>query len=174
MIFRNVGLRQLVGLHVPRIAHSFALVMKRLIAEVVMCVGLCGALCAQASEEIVLLAKDAKIDGPTAKYDPAAKAIRYWGSTNVIVSWSVQLPARGSYRIFMTYAAPKPATEGELSIGELRTKFLPVSTGGWGKYSEQDIGPVLLRKPGSVELSLQLTKPASGWDFQKVRLVKED
>jgi hypothetical protein len=145
-----------------------------LLTALLLCLGLFGAPCLQAADEIVLLAKDAKIDGPSARYDPVAKAIRYWGGTNVVVSWSIQIPAKGTYRVFMQYASPRQAEEGQIAIGDLKTRFLTVSTGAWGNYAEQDIGPVLLRKPGSAEFSLRFTKPASGWDFQKVRLVKED
>jgi len=154
--------------------------MRKLILPVILYVGLCNALAAQAADEIVMEAGAAKIDGPDARYDdkPGTKAIRYWNNTNVVVSWSVQIPARGAYRVLLTYASPQKdpdSNQAEISIGNQTTTFSPVSTGGFGNYAEQDIGPVLLRKPGQAEVKLRFIRMKSlGWDFQKIRLVKED
>jgi len=132
---------------------------------------------ALAADEIVLPAKDAKLAGPDAKYENAYKAICSWRNTNIVATWTVQIPAKGAYRVFLTYStlATSAGNEAEITIGNQRAAFSIAATRGWDDYAEHDIGPVLLRNPGSAELSLKVTKiKTKVWNVRMLRLVKED
>lgn len=134
-------------------------------------------IAADEPKEILLPASQAKIEGK-ARYDdsPANKCIRYWDGTNIVLRWSFNVPARAAYRVFVTYCTPGggPGNEAEVAVGSQVAKFQYEATGGWGKFEEKDIGPLLLRTPGPAELSVKITKrKGHAWDFRSVRLVPE-
>lgn len=134
---------------------------------------------ADGSGEILLPSKAAALEGPDAKYDDGAefKCIRNWKSTNVVLRWSFDVPAKAAYRVYVTYAAPNDATgcEAELATGNQVAKFMVKTTGDWRKFVETDLGPILLRKPGPAELTIRVTRKMGGsvWDFRSLRLVPE-
>ncbi len=134
---------------------------------------------ADEAKEILLPTKDAKMEGPDVRYDDGAeyKCIRSWKSTNVVLTWSFNVPAKAAYRIFVTYAAPNDAngSEAEIATGGQVARFFLQPTGDWRKFVERDLGPILLRKPGPAELTVRVTRKAGGsvWDFRSLRLVPE-
>jgi hypothetical protein len=151
--------------------------MKHVLALLVFCGVTAVASAADEPKEILLPTSQAKIEGK-ARYDdaPSQKCVRYWDGTNIVLRWSINVPARAAYRVFVTYAAPDGATgnEAEVAVGNQIAKFQLKGSGGWGMFAEQDIGPVLLRTPGPAELSVKITKrKGPAWDFRSVRLVPE-
>jgi len=137
----------------------------------------CACMAADGATEIILAAKDAKVEGPAA-YQSFANAVG-WNNTNAVVSWTVQLPAKGAYRVFLTYATPHAQATNdfaELSLGNQKAVFEIEPTQGWHDQVEHDIGPLLVRSTGSAELTVRLTKVvrAKVWNLRAIRLVKED
>lgn len=125
-----------------------------------------------------LPAAKAKIAGG-ARYDggEAFRCIRYWGSTNVTATWKTEVPAKGTWRVFVTYACPKDlaGSEFEMSLGDQKVNGTTVSTGGWETFKEMDLGPVIFRKPGKIDVVLRVTRmrKSSCWDLRAVRLAPE-
>lgn len=133
---------------------------------------------ADAPPSLVLDGSAAKVTGG-ARYDGSAqqRCIRYWGKTNVVATWSVAVPARGTYRVFATYSCD-PHVAGssyEIQIGNQKANGVVQGTERWGVFKEFDLGPVLFRKPETVEVSLRGTKVVRGtlWDLRSLRLVPE-
>ena len=128
---------------------------------------------------ILLETKDAVIEGD-ARYDGGADfhCLRDWKSTNVVARWQVNIPAKGAYRVLLTYACPHPSAGStiEVDVGTQRASGFTESTGSWQTFKEFDLGPVLLRKPGQTELSVKATYAAHGsvWDLRCVKLARED
>lgn len=131
------------------------------------------------SRVILLPTGEAKVSGG-ARYDDGAayKCIRDWRTTNVVARWAFTLPARGAWRVLLTYACP-PESAGsafEVVAGEQRANGFTRSTGNWTTFKEHDVGPILLRKPGAHELVVRVTRQTGGsvWDLRHVKLARED
>ncbi len=136
-------------------------------------------MAADDSRIILLETKDAKIEGG-GRYDDTNgyKCIRDWKTTNVVARWNFDVPAKGSYRVLLTYACPRDGdgSEIEVNVGTQRANGLTESTGNWTTFKEFDLGPVLLRRPAATELSVKATRAAHGsvWDLRSVKLVREE
>lgn len=130
--------------------------------------------------DIALPTKAAKLEGQPAYYDDATgyKCIRHWRNTNITARWTFDVPAKSAYRVFLTYACPPDITGSgiEVTVGPQRATGFTQSTGGWNRFKEFDLGPVLLRKPGQTELVVRITSivRGNGFDLQSVRLVPEN
>jgi hypothetical protein len=136
-------------------------------------------VCAAAGD-IVLEAVNAKVNaaGSGAKFEPGSdrRCIGFWKSTNVTVSWTVQIPERATYRVVFIYATIAPAPpEVEVTVGGQRANGFAKPTGDWGKFEEADLGPVMVRKPGTVEVVARVTRMvgANAVNLRAVKLVKE-
>lgn len=140
------------------------------------------ALCVRAAEgDVVLEAVNGKVEaaGSGARYEAGLdrRCIGYWKSTNVTVSWRFELKERATYRVILVYAtlAPEPGPEVEVLVGSQKANGFAKPTGDWGKFVELDLGPVLVRKPGTVEVVARVTRMVgvNAVNLRAVRLVKE-
>lgn len=145
--------------------------------------GLAGAV--NAADPIVLDSKDAKIEQPPgdaknmARYETVANrlCVGFWHSTNIVVRWPVNVPAKAAYRMILVVSCIK-GMEGAhvqaMIAGQKADGFVP-STTDWGNFVEWDLGPVLLRKPGATELTVQATSipRGSAMNLRAVKLVPE-
>lgn len=131
---------------------------------------------------VVLEAVSAKIiraAGDTAKFETAGdrRCVGYWHSTNTVVRWTFELKERATFRVVLVYASqcPEPGPEVEVTAGAQKANGFVKPTGDWGKFTEQDLGPVLLRKPGTVEVAARVTRMCGerGVNLRAVKLVKE-
>ena len=128
--------------------------------------------------DVALEASRAKISGG-ARYDrnPDLNCIRYWGSTNVSASWKVDAVPRGTWRVFLTYACPDnmAGSEFEVVVGGQKVTGTTAGTGSWTTFKEMDLGPVILRRAGPVDVVLRIARMAksSAWDVRGLRLVPE-
>jgi hypothetical protein len=160
-------------------ASGMLLPMKQVVAMLMLCALPFATLATEEAKDVFLPTKDARIEGPDAKYDDGAefKCVRNWKSTNIVLRWSFNVPAKAAYRIFVTYAAPYDGEgcEAEVATGSQIARFTVRATGDWRKFEERDLGPILLRQPGPAELSVRVTKKMGGsvWDFRSLRLVQE-
>lgn len=130
--------------------------------------------------DIVLPAKTAALNGKEAIYDdaPGYKCIRHWKNTNITASWKFEVPKKAAYRVFMTYACPPDliGSEIEITAGTQRATGIVQSSGGWNRYKEFDLGPLIFRKTGPLEIVIRATRINRGtaWDLQSMRLVPEN
>ena len=129
---------------------------------------------------IVLPARDATLeagDGTMQFHGKERGVIGHWNSTNSVAAWKVTVPAKATYRVILTIACDVTNAGSEVSVemgGQRATGVVP-DTGGWGVMKDQDLGPVLLRKPGEYELTVRATKrPHSAvMNLKAVKLVPE-
>ena len=137
----------------------------------------CCGLCVAAAEPILLKARDAKVGGGgEAKYESggARDCIGFIHSTNTTITWTAQIPTRGAYRVFAIYSTGPKLGGGafEILIGGQRADGSPVDTGDWGNFKELDLGPVLLRKPGPVEVVVRPTRLINNRHVMNLRAIK--
>lgn len=132
----------------------------------------------EAPRVLTLETRDAKREGG-GRYDPDPKyrCIRDWLQTNMIARWTFDLPARGTYRVIAVYACdPKVAgSTFEIEIGNQKANGTVQSTDRWENFKEYDLGPVLLRKPGPLSVTVRVTRIPRGtaWDLRLLRLVPD-
>lgn len=156
--------------------------VKRFLAFLSVCLLATASPAGDAVETILLHASNATIQagGGTAKFEPGAnrQCVGFWNTTNTVVSWKTRVPAKATYRVVVVYAslASQPGSDVELTIGSQRANGLAKPTGDWGKFVELDLGPVLIRRPGELEVSARATRMGGGggaWNLRAVRLVPE-
>ncbi len=136
---------------------------------------------AETNEAIVLDSKDAVIDaaGGKAQYESKEdrRCVGYWESTNVVVRWTTTVPAKGAWRVAVEYAAqlPDPGPEVEVVAGNQRASGILRPTGDWGKFVLADLGPILFRKAGSIEVTVKTISLCRGHgiNLRGVRLMRE-
>lgn len=129
---------------------------------------------------IVLAARDAKIGGDhQAVYEGGTERdnIGIWRTTNATAVWKFDLPERGAYRVIVVYSCDDNGAGNtfEITVGGQHANGVTASTHGWTKYVELDLGPVILRKPGPMELTARPTRilRTFAMNIQAVRLVRE-
>lgn len=132
---------------------------------------------ASAADTIMLKARDAVVGGDgQGKYEagPARDCIGFWHSTNTTVSWSFDLTNRGTYRVLMVYSTGPKLGGGafEVNVGGQRADGSAIDTGDWGCFMELDLGPVMLRKPGRLELVVRPTRLVNNRHVMNLRGVK--
>lgn len=135
------------------------------------------AFSSRAAETVVdLQSRDAKVTG-NARYVASTDDVGYWGDTNVVMSWIAKIEKAGTYRVKITIAcnAASAGSAFDVRIGSQKANGLTVDTGGWEKYKEYDLGPVILRRPGLIPVEVQATrKVGNTMNVRCVRLVRED
>ena len=136
---------------------------------------------ADGSRTNILDTKNATLEGPNARYDggPDFHCIRDWKNTNIVARWNFDVPAKGAYRVLLTYACPTNlfGSEIEVTVGSQRAGGFTESTGTWITFKEFDLGPLLLRKPGTTEVAVKITRilnKSGAWDLRTVKLVREE
>ena len=103
--------------------------------------------------------------------------IGHWNSTNSVARWKVTVPAKATYRVILTIGCDgnNAGSEVVVEMGGQRATGVVPNTGGWSTMQDQDLGPILLRKPGDYELTVRATKrPHSAvMNLKAVKLVPE-
>ncbi len=129
-----------------------------------------------AGDEIVLESRDAAVTGD-ARYMASTDDVGYWRNTNVVVSWIANVERAGAYRVMITIACDRGSAGAsfDVRVGSQKANGVSSDTGGWEKYKEIDLGPVILRRPGKIPVEVQLTRHyGNGMNVRKIRLVRED
>lgn len=103
--------------------------------------------------------------------------ISFWTGTNKTVKWPVSVPARRTYRLFLQLACDSSEAGSQFEVrvaGQVVNGTVP-GTGGWSKYEQLDMGPVMIRKPGDYDLEIQAVKLTRGglMNLKSVKLVPE-
>ena len=139
------------------------------------------AVLAGTADAITLDAKSATIEDPTheAKYESGGDrmCVGFWHTTNVVVRWTCDVPRKGAYRVILVHAAQisDPGSEVEVTVDGQRANGFVKPTGDWGRFEDADLGPVILRKPGQVEVTVKVTRfwAGRGMNLRAVRLERE-
>ena len=135
-------------------------------------------LCSWAAETISLEAINARVTG-SARYESTTRNIGYWNSPTVHVSWSTNVSVPGTYRVRIVYACQTKSGGATYNVvlGNQKANGTVRETGsGWHTYVEEDLGPVLLRKPGPLTVEVVPTsKPGMAvMNLRKLILVREE
>ena len=125
---------------------------------------------------IVLRARDATIIGD-AKL--AGDKIGSWNSVAAHVVWTTTVARAGTYRVLFEYSCTQQAsgTEFDVLVGSQRANGVVADTGGWGSFTNLDLGPVLVRKAGLLQIEVVPTKSrqkSSLMNLRSVTLRRED
>lgn len=103
--------------------------------------------------------------------------IGHWNGTSNTVSWTFRVPEKKTYRLFITFSCDngQAGSKFEVAIANQIVGGTVSGTGNWGKFEEMDLGPVMLRKPGEVELVIRPTRVARNavMNLRQVKLVPE-
>lgn len=137
-------------------------------------------LAAESTKPTVLHSRDARIEGQgSAKYEsrPEQQNIGVWNTTNTVVKWPTASLGKGVYRVVVVFAC-SPGEEGsdfEVTVGSQRAAGVTVSTGGWTRFAEMDLGPVILRKDGPVDVAVRVIRIKRHWgiNLRELRLIPE-
>ena len=135
----------------------------------------CACSARAAGDEIVLEGRDATVTGD-ARYTASTDDVGYWRSTNVVVSWIANIERAGAYRVLITIACDRGSAGApfDVRVGSQKANGASSDTGGWEKYKEFDLGPVILRRPGKIPVEVQLARHyGNGMNVRKVRLVRD-
>jgi len=132
---------------------------------------------ARAGETIELPAKDAVISGNGHAHlkDAAIPEIAGWDSTNSIVTWKISEVPKGTYKVIAVYSCDDMNAGSKLAVtvGNQHADFVVESTTTWMNYKEADLGPVMIRRPGPVDVTVRITdKPHRfGINLRALKLV---
>lgn len=128
---------------------------------------------------ILLDGKDATLTGGGIRYQPSSdrRCIGFWNGLTNTVGWKVTIPEKRTYRIFVTQSCldPQAGSEFEVAFAGQQASGIVKGSGDWSKFVELDLGPVMVRKPGTYELIIRPTRvPRSTvMNLRSVKLVPE-
>jgi hypothetical protein len=76
---------------------------------------------------------------------------------------------------FIACDSAEAGSKFEVRVAGQAVRSTVPGTGGWSKYEELDLGPVMIRKPGDFELEIHPIKMAHGglMNLKTVKLVPE-
>lgn len=106
-----------------------------------------------------------------------AGVIGHWDKTNKVSTWKVTISERKTFRIFLESSCDdsNAGSTFELSIGGQIIRGTQESTGAFNTPRITDLGPILIRKPGDLELvvrPIKITRSAL-MNLKSVKLVPE-
>lgn len=147
-------------------------------AAVAFCAGAAGA--GEPGGDIVLAARAATLTGGgLIQYQSATNrdCIGHWNGTSNTVGWTFDAPERRTYRVVLNLACVR-GQEGstfEVEAAGQTAAGTVVATGDWGVFTNVDVGPLMIRKPGRVELVVRpkTVARAAVMNLREVRLVPD-
>jgi hypothetical protein len=96
---------------------------------------------------IVLSAASARIYGDTLIFEPQYGNLGYWGSTNDLASWTIDVPTPGKYQVVVEYACHPDMAGNHFrleAIGDALSGTV-AATVNWDDYRELDLGELSLQ-----------------------------
>jgi len=116
------------------------------------------------------------IHGNHARHEsaPDGDIIGRWNGTDTSVSWVVEVPRPGAYRVAVTYAAG-PACKGNrfrVSVGEASLEAPVESTGDWGRFLTRRLGTLEVREAGHRRLTVEPLGRVRGPGLMNLRAVR--
>lgn len=104
--------------------------------------------------------------------------IGYWLSIDGVVQWKTSVPSRGAYRVVLSLACASDSGGAEfvVDVGTQRANGTVPVTGSWTNYVDLDLGPVILRQAGPIDVVVRaIRKPKYAvMNLRELRLVPEN
>jgi len=96
--------------------------------------------------------------------------IGYWDRTSDWASWNVKFPAAGRYEVTADCASVAAGSQFEVSVSGASLEGAAVQTGNYAKFQENDLGQIVVTKPGLQTVSI---RPKEGaWKAINLRWLK--
>ncbi len=142
-LFARLGLAAFIGLAVMRLAARAA---EAPVAKVE------GA----PDGSVTLDAKDAKIEGPNARYEESEKSVAWWTNVDTSLKWIAKIPRPGKYRVELNFAVFGNANHGELSItaGDQTTEAVINSSNGIINFEWGQAGEITINRAGELPVTV--------------------
>lgn len=134
---------------------------------------------AATGEAVRCRAADARVSGGLkVEVKGGTTNVGYWLSIDGVVQWKTSVPARGTYRVVASLACPADSAGAEfvVDVGTQRANGTVPVTGSWTNYVDLDLGPVILRQPGPIDVVVRaIRKPRYAvMNLREIRLVAEN
>ena len=118
-------------------------------------------------------AADAEVQGESAKFEDAKKAIGFWTNANDVVTWNFKATKPGTYRLTAEVACDKDS-EGSLVSAyfeDQEKQFVIKSTGDWTKFETVDLGTITIKQTGPTKISVK-ARMKPGYAVMNLRSLK--
>ncbi len=126
-----------------------------------------------ATGDIRLQAKDAKVHGTNARYEPQTykNTIGYWSKAEDWVSWDFAVATAGRYEVEVLQGCKDGGSEVAIEIGGKTLNFTVTGTGHFQQFIQKTIGTVELSAgPQTLALKPQKKQGAAVMDLRRVVL----
>ena len=130
-----------------------------------------------ARAEITLAPKAAQISPVGgARYVKDHDVVGFWRSTDSVITWDVDVTEPGEYEVIASLGCPEQfaGSRVALRVGDRESRFTAVSTGGFFKYADFNLGTFSLSR-GKTQVALQAVEIPSHFvaNIKTVRLEKK-
>ncbi|WP_182869027.1 alpha-L-fucosidase [Rhodopirellula sp. JC639] len=78
--------------------------------------------------------------------------IGYWLDDQAWVEWEIEIRDPGVYRVSSVLSVQEPQTQFRVTVLDSQLTATVASTGGYGRYTEKDLGPLRIDSPGRMSL----------------------
>lgn len=129
-----------------------------------------------ADGSIVLEASSATTWSENMRYEPKSEknCLGFWTSEDDFAEWDFEVTKPGRYKVTVVHGCGtgNEGSEVAVKLGEQELKFSVKDTGGFQKWSEEQVGEVEIKKPGKMRLVIDPVSKAKSavLDVNKVVL----
>jgi hypothetical protein len=126
-----------------------------------------------ATGDIRLLAKDARVHGATARYEPQPhkNTIGYWTRVEDWVSWDFDVPTAGRYEVEVQQGCKEGGSDVAVEVGGTTLKLTVVGTGHFQHFIQKTVGVVdLTAGKQTLAVKPQTKQGAAVMDLRRVVL----
>ncbi len=129
-----------------------------------------------ADGSIVLEASSATTWSENMRFEPKSEknCLGYWTSEDDFAEWDFEVTKPGRYKVTVVHGCGtgNEGSEVAVKLGEQELKFNVKDTGGFQKWSEEQVGEVEIKKPGKMRLVIDPVSKAKSavLDVNKVVL----
>ena len=129
-----------------------------------------------ADGSIVLEASSATTWSENMRFEPKSEknCLGYWTSEDDFAEWDFEVTNPGRYKVTVVHGCGtgNEGSEVAVKLGEQELKFNVKDTGGFQKWSEEQVGEVEIKKPGKMRLVIDPVSKAKSavLDVNKVVL----
>jgi len=124
-----------------------------------------------------LQATACRVQGSTLVYQDEWKTLGFWGSEDDIASWTIEVPADGTFDVLVDYSCDDGVAGNsyKIQVGKAELIAKASSTGSWETFKEVSVGSLELQA-GRQSLSVQAVKPLNQYliDLRNVRLIPKN
>ena len=126
-----------------------------------------------AKGSFVLNAEDATLHGDQIRPENQGGQpnIGFWDNPTDWVSWKVQCPKAGAFKVAASVATPHSGAEFVLEVAGSQLAGKPATTSGWADFATVDLGQVQISQPGEQLVKVR-AKDAASWKAINLRSVK--